>query len=378
MFITEEAAEIVSNYFYEMGLNSDGISILAEELGAEEFSGFVEDIVQESVIYEARADQGELLTKDLKARKNPKITKSQGTSSPVKDRQPTRFFSAQEKENDSSKKQSASPGQLSLFGGDTKTKSAKPRGSGGGGFAPSAKSKPPARSTRSRSERNVRPEPQPTGTSKSRRKERRSGLTADPWNLPFSPKESPQTPTKRAEPQKLLPPARSAAVKNAVQSQKPGAPKSTSKGVQGVLHNIGKGIERHNRATKQLSAALGSPEARAAREKLGKGLAHAGSQVLQGFFGAAKAHGRVFKEDFESWVEQLIDEGYDLSEYTWDDMLGFYEENLEESHRARMNESEDYSKIISHLISEGYVSTIENAHIMIQNMSDSWMADILS
>jgi hypothetical protein len=167
-------------------------------------------------------------------------------------------------------------------------------------------------------------------------------------------------------------------VKTAAQSQRPGAPKSTSKGVQGVLQNISRGIERHNRATKQLGVVLSSPEARAAREKLGRGLAHVGSQALQGFLGATKAHGRVFRENFELWVEQLIDEGYDLSEYTWDEMVGFYERALEESHHSTMNASEDYSKIISHLISEGYVSTIENAQVMIQNMSDSWMADILS
>lgn len=29
-------------------------------------------------------------------------------------------------------------------------------------------------------------------------------------------------------------------------------------------------------------------------------------------------------EDFELWVESLLDEGYDLSDYTWDDMYDFY------------------------------------------------------
>ncbi|UYA57676.1 hypothetical protein SCREM1_219 [Synechococcus phage S-CREM1] len=38
-----------------------------------------------------------------------------------------------------------------------------------------------------------------------------------------------------------------------------------------------------------------------------------------------KAMGEFAKEDFELWVESLVEEGYDLSEYTWDDMLAIYE-----------------------------------------------------
>jgi len=38
-----------------------------------------------------------------------------------------------------------------------------------------------------------------------------------------------------------------------------------------------------------------------------------------------KAMGEFAKEDFELWVESLVEEGYDLSEYTWDDMLDIYE-----------------------------------------------------
>jgi len=31
------------------------------------------------------------------------------------------------------------------------------------------------------------------------------------------------------------------------------------------------------------------------------------------------------REEFENWVNQLVDEGYDLSEYTWDEMFDIYE-----------------------------------------------------
>jgi hypothetical protein len=33
------------------------------------------------------------------------------------------------------------------------------------------------------------------------------------------------------------------------------------------------------------------------------------------------------KQDFENWVNSLVEEGYDLSEYTWEDM---YEAYIEE------------------------------------------------
>ena len=40
------------------------------------------------------------------------------------------------------------------------------------------------------------------------------------------------------------------------------------------------------------------------------------------------------QEDFEIWVEDLLDEGYDLSEYTWDEMADAYL-NLEEARQLR-------------------------------------------
>lgn len=52
--LTEEV-EIAAQYFYEMGLNEDGVDILIEELGVEEFANFVYDIAEEYVLTEARA-----------------------------------------------------------------------------------------------------------------------------------------------------------------------------------------------------------------------------------------------------------------------------------------------------------------------------------
>lgn len=52
--LTEEV-QIAAQYFCEMGLNEDGVDILIEELGLDEFVDFVSDISQEYVLTEARA-----------------------------------------------------------------------------------------------------------------------------------------------------------------------------------------------------------------------------------------------------------------------------------------------------------------------------------
>lgn len=45
-----------------------------------------------------------------------------------------------------------------------------------------------------------------------------------------------------------------------------------------------------------------------------------------------KAMGEIAKEGFELWVNSLIEEGYDLSNYTWDDMYEFYLDEAEGSY----------------------------------------------
>lgn len=48
-----EEVEIATEYFYEMGLNENGIDILIEELGEEEFVNWVYDIAEEYTLSEA-------------------------------------------------------------------------------------------------------------------------------------------------------------------------------------------------------------------------------------------------------------------------------------------------------------------------------------
>lgn len=65
-------------------------------------------------------------------------------------------------------------------------------------------------------------------------------------------------------------------------------------------------------------------------------------------------------EEVEEWVNFLLDEGYDLSEYTWEDMYDKY-----------IN-FETFELISSYLINEGYAENLESAKTIILNMSENW------
>jgi hypothetical protein len=58
-------------------------------------------------------------------------------------------------------------------------------------------------------------------------------------------------------------------------------------------------------------------------------------------------------EDFELWVNQLVEEGYDLSDYTWDEMYEIYEETAKEkeeriaARRARIKEMEAQGRVMT-------------------------------
>jgi len=65
--LTEEV-QIAAQYFYEMGLNEDGVDILIEELGVEEFAQFVYDIAEEYVLTEARAGGAKIEVKTAKGK----------------------------------------------------------------------------------------------------------------------------------------------------------------------------------------------------------------------------------------------------------------------------------------------------------------------
>lgn len=74
---------------------------------------------------------------------------------------------------------------------------------------------------------------------------------------------------------------------------------------------------------------------------------------------------RIINSEFELWVDELINEGYDLSDYTWDDVYDLYETY------------DDYITVIEYLLDEGYVEDSDLAEEMIMYMSDDWLNDIV-
>lgn len=70
-------------------------------------------------------------------------------------------------------------------------------------------------------------------------------------------------------------------------------------------------------------------------------------------------------EEFQFWVECLVQEGYDLSEYTWGEMYEIYENY------------DNYLLVIEHLLDENYASDEDTASAMIESMSEDWINEIL-
>jgi hypothetical protein len=75
----------------------------------------------------------------------------------------------------------------------------------------------------------------------------------------------------------------------------------------------------------------------------------------------------VKTEELEYWVNSLLDEGYDLSDYTWDEMAEMY---ISESYNL-------YDIVLAHLIDEGYTDTIDGANAIMANMSEEWRESII-
>ena len=107
---------------------------------------------------------------------------------------------------------------------------------------------------------------------------------------------------------------------------------------------------------------------------------------------------------YEDWVNQLVEEGYDLSNWTDEGLYEYYEQLCEESLEIPQSPTpggkkpatsaippkppkgtpvntgykESYDIVFEYLISEGYADTNENALVIMANMSEDWKYSILS
>ena len=148
----------------------------------------------------------------------------------------------------------------------------------------------------------------------------------------------------------------------------------------------------------------------------------------------ARSRKRMNKEEVENWVNSLIEEGYDLSEYTWDDMYEMYvtegrytslsalsresQKRKEDKERGRPETQAEihgrlamgdfspgasqkerarggrqrlkdrgkvpqkggkdmFEHILEHLVAEGYADTNESALAIMANMSEEWRQSIV-
>ena len=329
--LTEEV-EIAAQYFYEMGLNEDGVDILIEELGLEEFANFVYDIAEDYILTEARAGGVKI---------EPKLASGK-----------------------------------------------------------EIKGKPKASSLKR------------LGAQKEARKEAEEKASE---SKPSGMKASLQRQSAVA-----------AAAKK--QPKKPGF-------LDRVAGAVNAGIKRHNDANKNLNKV--ASETGKTLSKVGKAAATVAKGVASGVSGTAKLAGHVAKkglsEEVEAWVNQLVEEGYDLSEYTWDEMTEIYiaEAKIDDvkygegekdssrnsylsknspnvrtdrnkrfdstagkltthsevegkrlskhfSGRGVKKEQVDlYDIILSHLLDEGYAESVEQAEVIMVNMSEDWRESIV-
>jgi hypothetical protein len=141
--------------------------------------------------------------------------------------------------------------------------------------------------------------------------------------------------------------------------------------------------------------------------------------------------GSLGQDQFELWVNELLDEGYDLSDYTWDELYEGYKklpvgkmikqaakkgytsvqidgidgdadvnkmsrvasrhstikgkgkvrgEGQAELNRRRGEMKEDYDAfdvVLEYLLDEGFADTVEGAEAIMVNMSEEWIEGIL-
>ena len=76
------------------------------------------------------------------------------------------------------------------------------------------------------------------------------------------------------------------------------------------------------------------------------------------------------REEFESWINCLVEGGYDLSEYTWGDLYEYYVNET-------VNRYDSFDCILEYLISNGYADGADNAVAIMANMSEEWRQNII-
>lgn len=342
-----EEVEIAAQYFYEIGLNEEGVDIVIEELGLEEFIDWVYDISENYTLTEARAGG---------VRVEPVTTKGKK----FKSGKPTG------KSLDRLRAQKAARREA-----EEKASAAKPSG-----LKASLKRQSAVANAQKK-------QPEKSGTAK--------GIAG----------------------------RIGAALGSAVKKAKSDI-ELTKKTAQTVRKAVGTGIEAMNRASDTRLARQARVATHKGVKRHTQALKSAGG-ALGKTLGASTARRRSQTEDFELWVNSLVEEGYDLSEYTLDDMYEIYvterreydepgepkrtqhmrladpsqyekdmkfwqDKNRKSSAQFRMKKKgtvpqkggkDMFEHIINYLIDEGYADTNQAAVAIMANMSEDWKQSIL-
>lgn len=355
--ISEEAM-IAAQYFYEQGLNEDGVGILIEEIGLDDFNDWVFDIIESYELIEARRS---------------------GRIEPV-------------------------------------TKTGKSVGQLKGG----AKS---AAIRRLRGEKEARRSSE-AAASASKPSGLKAALKSQAVTAAASKQASTPKTEKPSETQRGIGGLIGSALRAATEKGKKdiASVQQSWKTLRDTGEDFRKAMEtiRSTRPVKTAERKAIVAAQRGARRVVNAGAAAAGAgygtyartgsvpRALGRAAGTAvRRYGELGtkKEDFELWVNTLINEGYDLSEYTWDDMWNLYEDAVEnvpvrsqplskESSMLaelirihgpkegmkkfkKMIRKEDYEFIVSYLLDEGFADSYVAAESIMESMSPEWFDMIL-
>ena len=144
-------------------------------------------------------------------------------------------------------------------------------------------------------------------------------------------------------------------------------------------------VDRGNASQSYADKATGAVDSylKAGYSKYGADLPVSGGQGGSGGSGrGSKARKRaeaLQREEFEIIVNALVEEGYDLSSYTWNEMYDICLNEIQQlDEPASTNEETDlYDIILSYLLDEGYAETQEQAEVIMVNMSEEWRQSIV-
>ena len=286
--ITEEV-EIASQYFYEMGLNDVGVEVLANELGVDNLVEWVYEIADDYVLTEARAGgakieprlssgkaiEGKPKAASLKALRKKKAARQEAENK-ASEEKPSGMKAALQRQSAIASAKTQQP---------KKQESPETTKRGIGGFLQTL----------------------------SDRAKRDTDLLKKSWKTARDVGKGHEKKVTHAA--------------------------ATVAGAVAGARKFGKKVEQSPEATRarrkatvatgraaQAAGKTAIKAARAAGAATGAGVkakreGKTGAQI------AGRAAGtfvRKMQEDFEFWVDSLVQEGYDLSDYTWDEMADIY------------------------------------------------------